>query len=343
MRLGVKRATRILEAPVLEGEALTSDRPWQMTRVVRPMMAMAASVLPIGPVWSYEVKWDGYRTLAVKDGDRVTLLSRNLKHLTTRYPSIARAVGRLAVQSATLDGEIVAVDEDGRPSFQALQHRITSRLTIAYYVFDVLALNGRDLVKQPLAERRQALSRLSLHPPILLSEPLPGAVEHITAAVQRLKLEGLVAKRLDSRYEPGKRSDEWVKVRFANRQEFVVGGYTPAATTFDSLLAGYYKGRQLWFAGKVRAGLTPHLRREISARITPLRVTRCPFVNLPSTKRVRWGEGVTATEMATLQWVKPTLVIDVSFTEWTRDGNLRHAAFVGMRDDKAAREVRRET
>ncbi|PYR36908.1 MAG: ATP-dependent DNA ligase, partial [Acidobacteria bacterium] len=131
--------------------------------------------------------------------------------------------------------------------------------------------------------------------------------------------------------------------RFANRQEFVIGGYAPAAPTFDSLLVGYYAGRELRFAGKVRAGLTPHLRRAILARIAPLGAARCPFVNLPSPKRGQWGEGVTATEMATLRWVKPTQVVDVSFTEWTRDDHLRHAAFVGMRDDKRAREVRRDT
>jgi len=322
---------------------VANERQEHMTRIVRPMMATAATVLPNGPDWSYEVKWDGYRTLAIKDGARVTLLSRNLKSLTTQYPSIAKAVGSLAVQSTTLDGEIVAVDEEGRPSFQALQHRSTSRLTIVYYVFDVLALKGRDLTRRPLAERRQVLSQISLHVPLLLSEPLPGTVEHLTAAVRRLRLEGIVAKRLDSRYEPGKRSEGWVKVRFANRQEFVIGGYSPAAPTFDSLLVGYYAGRELRFAGKVRAGLTPHLRREILARIAPLRAARCPFVNLPSPKRGQWGEGVTATEMATLRWVKPTQVVDVSFTEWTRDDHLRHAAFVGMRDDKRAREVRRDT
>src|SRR5439155_23320184 len=131
-------------------------------------------------------------------------------------------------------------------------------LTVVYYGFDVLALKGRDLTWRPLAERRQVLSQISLHLPLLLSEPLPGTVEHLTAAVRRLRLEGIVAKRLDSRYEPGKRSEGWVKVRFAYRQEFVIGGYATAAPTFVSLLVGTYSGRELRFAGMGRAGLTPY-------------------------------------------------------------------------------------
>jgi bifunctional non-homologous end joining protein LigD len=213
---------------------------------------------------------------------------------------------------------------------------------LVFYFFDVLHLNGRDLMKHRLDERRAELASIDLTAPLLSSDPLPGSVSDIEAAVRRLHLEGVVAKRRDSRYEPGKRTGAWVKVKFSPRQEFVVGGFKPNDADFDSLLVGYYDDGKLRFAGKVRAGFTPHLRRTVFERIGPLRTRRCPFMNLPSGKTSHWGEGITADEMGTLQWVKPTQVVEVSFTEWTRDGNLRHAAFVGVRTDKSARDVRRE-
>jgi len=158
-----------------------------------------------------------------------------------------------------------------------------------------------------------------------------------------LGLEGVVARRRDSPYRPGQRSDAWVKVKFSPRQEFVIGGYKPDMTNFESILVGYYEGKQLYFAGKVRAGLTPHLRADIFRQIASKTVPTCPFVNLPnSVGRSRWGEGVTAEDIQTLCWVKPAVVVEVAFTEWTRGGHLRHAAFVGLRDVKPARAVRRE-
>jgi bifunctional non-homologous end joining protein LigD len=311
-------------------------------RVVSPMVAVSATALPIGDGWSYEIKWDGYRALALKEGADVRLVSRNSKNLTAQYPAIAAAVGKLNLKTAILDGEVVAVDRDGRPSFQALQHRTASHAQLVFYVFDLLHLNGRDLMKRRLDERRADLASIDLTAPLLLSDPLPGSVSDIEAAVRRLHLEGVVAKRRDSRYEPGKRTGAWVKVKFSPRQEFVVGGFKPNDADFDSLLVGYYDDGKLRFAGKVRAGFTPHLRRTVFEHIGPLRTRRCPFMNLPSGKTTHWGEGITADEMGTLQWVKPTQVVEVSFVEWTRDGNLRHASFVGVRTDKSARDVRRE-
>jgi bifunctional non-homologous end joining protein LigD len=306
------------------------------------MMAVSAATLPAGAEWSYEVKWDGYRAQAVKDGAAVTLASRNLKNITGQFPGVARAAALLGATSAVLDGEIVALDADGRPSFQALHHAATEGLSIVYYAFDLLHLNGRDLTREPLDERRAALRQVLGGSGVLLSDPLPGTPEQIAAAVRGLGLEGVVAKRRRSAYAAGRRSDAWVKVRFAKHQELVIGGFKPNAGNFDSLLVGYYQGRKLMCAGKVRSGFTPRLRAQIFERIRDLQTPRCPFANLPSTRSGHWGEGITADDMKSLRWLTPRLVAAISFAEWTREGSLRHAAFIALRDDKAAKDVVRE-
>jgi bifunctional non-homologous end joining protein LigD len=317
------------------------------------MLATLAADLPTGKSWSYEVKWDGYRTIAVKDGARAALYSRNHKDFTKTYASIAAAIARLGQKSVVLDGEVVAIDEDGRPSFQSLHHwhpraaaargaRLSDAHTLTYYVFDVLHLDGRDLTREPLTVRREALAGLALAAPILRSDPLPGTPVQIEEAVRALGLEGLVAKRADSRYEAGRRSRAWIKVKFQLRQEFVVGGFTEDDRRVDALVVGYYDGRKLVSAAKVRAGLTPPLRRQLFDALKPLRQAKCPFTNLPEKGGGHWGEGITADEMKTITWLKPITVVQVAFTEWTRDHHLRHAAFLGVRDDVSARGVKRE-
>lgn len=311
---------------------------------VSPMLATPAATLPSGPQWTYEVKWDGYRALAVKRGSRVQLLSRNQKDLTRDYPAVVAAVAALPIERAILDGEIVALDAGGRPSFQALQHRATDGHAVVFYAFDLLDADGVSYVKRPLAERREALAATVRGSAVLLSEPLPGDVVTIEQTIRAHRLEGVVAKRADSIYRPGERTDAWIKVKFSPVQEFVVGGYKPSGGSFDSILVGYYEddGRLL-FAGKVRAGFTPHTKQLVFERIVRHTRVRCPFANLPnSTGRSRWGEGVTADDMPALTWVTPRLVVQVSFVEWTRGGALRHATFAGLRTDKAARDVRRE-
>lgn len=152
----------------------------------------------------------------------------------------------------------------------------------------------------------------------------------------------MIAKRKQSLYVPGERSDDWQKLKLENHQEFVIGGYRPGGAGIDALLVGYYDDSGLRFAGKVRAGFVPHLRREIAKVLQPLHVDQCPFVDLPNSKSDRWGGGVTADEMREMQWVKPKLGAQIRFVEWTAEGRLRHAAFLGLRSDKSAREVRRE-
>jgi DNA ligase D-like protein (predicted ligase) len=306
------------------------------------MMATVRSTLPVGDGWSYEVKWDGYRAQLVKDGPRVRLISRNLKELTADYPHIAAAAVGLTRLDAIIDGEIVALDARGVPSFQALQHRSVARAGVVFYAFDLVYLGTSAYLKKPLSDRRRALHGLHFAAPILLSVPLPGTTRQIEETVRGAGLEGVVAKRTDSVYEPGRRSHSWIKVKFNKRQEFVIGGYKPAGHTFDSVLVGYFERRRFVYAGKVRAGLTPATRAEVFARIREHEISACPFVNLPnSTGKRHWGEGITAEDMTALRWVQPHVVIEVAFTEWTAGDNLRHASFAATRADKAAAEVRR--
>jgi len=310
------------------------------------MAAQPVKALPEGRAWLYEPKLDGYRALLLKDGRQIRILSRNEKDLTPMYPGIAAASLRLNVEQAVIDGEIVALAENGRPSFQALQHRSSHpRHLIVFYAFDLLYLDGRDLMGAPLLERRAQLPKvIGQDPTIRLSRDLPGSTADIVQALQAAGIEGVVAKRKDSRYLPGERSDAWVKLKLERQQEFVIGGYRPEGTAgLDALLVGYYEGATLQFAGKVRAGFTPHIRRELVGKLTPLTIGECPFANLPDASSGRWGGGITADQMHALRWTKPELLAQIRFTEWTADRRLRHAAFLGLRADKAAREVRRES
>ena len=314
-----------------------------MMPIPKPMLAQSSDDLPVGRTWTYEVKWDGYRCIAVKKDGRVTLWSRNQKDLTHDYPRVEAAIGKLPTPSFVIDGEVVVLDAAGRPSFQALQRRSTRGVTLAYVAFDILALGNESLMRRPLEERRAELRSLLAPPPmgLLMSEALPGTPRRIEAEIRRLGLEGVVAKRSDSLYLSGQRSDAWVKVKFSPQQEFVVGGYKPDASNFESVLVGYYGlDKKLHYAAKLRAGFTPHLKAEVFRRIADRPLGRCPFVDLPnSSGRSRWGEGITEADMAALKWVKPTLVVEGAFVEWTREGLLRHPKFVGIREDKHPRDV----
>jgi len=307
------------------------------------MLAKLTDKLPEGENWTYEVKWDGYRALLLKDHNDIQLRSRNDNNLTATYPTIHAAALKLKAETALLDGEIVALDPKGKPSFQALQHRSAHRnYAIVFYAFDLLHLDGKDLTRVPLQERRKRLPNVVKGSGILLSEPLAGTPQQVIDAVSRIGLEGIVAKRNDSSYQSGERSGAWVKLKLDKQQEFVIGGYRPGPNGIDALLVGYYEGRALRFAGKVRAGFTPHLRREVFEALKALHVARCPFVDLPNSKTSHWGGGVTAEQMAEMVWVKPRLVAQIRFVEFTNDGHLRHAAFLGLRSDKRASEIRRE-
>jgi bifunctional non-homologous end joining protein LigD len=193
-----------------------------------------------------------------------------------------------------------------------------------------------------LQDRRKQLAAVIRGSDVEFSEELPGTPDEVVQAVAQVGLEGVVAKRRDSRYEPGRRSGVWQKFKIRNRQEFVIGGYKPENKNFQSIVVGYYEGGKLRFAGRVRAGFSPAQRVALYELLRPLQIEQCPFADLPTGKTGHCGEGVTEEDMKVLKWVKPKLVVEIAFTEWTRDGHLRHSAFVVLRDDKKAREVVRE-
>jgi bifunctional non-homologous end joining protein LigD len=306
------------------------------------MAAKLVDRLPEGEEWLYEVKFDGYRALVIKDGSKVRLRSRNDKDLAGAYPGIAGAGGRLRAEAAIVDGEVVAVDRQGHPSFQALQNRgAHSDHAIVFYAFDLLHRDGRDLTRYPLIDRKAELSEVLEGSGLLLSATLPGTAAQVTEAVRRLGLEGVIAKRRDSIYSAGLRPGSWVKLKPDHQQEFVVGGYRPGTYGVDALLVGFYSGKALRFAGKVRAGFTPHTRLEVFDRLKRLHVSTCPFADLPDSRTSHWGGGVTAGQMNEMQWVRPRLVAQIRFVEWTADGHLRHAAYLGLRADKPAAQVGR--
>ena len=310
-----------------------------------PMLARPVNELPSGPGWVYELKLDGYRALVLKTGGITTLFSRRGNNLSNNYPTIVRAFSFLP-DDTMVDGELVVLDEQGRPSFSALQKSRFTPDALHFYVFDLLAYKGRDLRKLPLVQRRELLEGYVLkgmRDPIRLSAVFNTSPGRLIAAAKNSGLEGVIGKRSDSRYESGERSGAWAKYKTNKGQELVIGGYKPGTTGFDYLLVGYYEGKDLIFIAKIRNGFTPALRLEIARNFPRLRTSVCPFANLPELASARRGEAITAEVMKKIQWLRPKLVAQIEFTEWTRGNHLRHSKFVGLRDDKKASEVIRET
>jgi bifunctional non-homologous end joining protein LigD len=311
---------------------------------IKPMKATAVAELPAGDEWIYEIKWDGYRAVALKQGDSVRLLSLKEKNLTSDFPDVVAALHDIRAEAAVLDGEIVAVDAQGRPSFQVLQNRksLGRGWSIVYYAFDLLHLEGNELLGLPLQERKARLKEIISGSAVRYSAELEASREAVIQIVQKAGLEGVIAKRCDSAYRAGTRVSSWVKFKLNKAQEFVIGGYKPDGDSFQSILPGYYDGKQFVFCGKIRQGFNPAVRARLLKEMRPLVTKKCPFVNLPTSRKSHFGEGITADEMAELCWLKPNLIAQVSFTEWTTYGMLRHATFEGLRDDKKPHEIVRE-
>jgi DNA ligase D-like protein (predicted ligase) len=319
-------------------------KPSRKASFIEPMLLLRSSDLPQASGWVYELKLDGYRALAFKTDGKVHLRSRNDNDFSGRYPSIVKAFSKLPDETL-IDGEIVALDVSGRPSFNVLQNYRSAKTQILYYIFDVMILSGQDIMKESLDTRRRLLQQHVLRrlaEPIRFSPTLDANLHDLVRSVREQGLEGLVAKRRDSVYEPGLRSGAWRKMRINQGQEFVIGGYTPTAKNFDALIYGYYEDGRLMYAARTRNGFTPVLRDELFKKLHVLETATCPFANLPEKKSGRWGQGLTAAKMSECRWVKPKLVGQFEFVEWTPDNHLRHSRFVGLRTDKDAREVRRE-
>jgi bifunctional non-homologous end joining protein LigD len=301
-------------------------------KFIPPMLATLVRTLPEGPQWEYELKLDGYRVEAVKDADNVRLYSRNGNDFTKRFAPVAKCVSKIKATSVVLDGEAVAVDPQGKPSFQMLQNRalLPRGWSLVYYAFDLLRLNGQDLKSRPLRERRALLEKVLGNSGVLMSQSLPGTLKEIMRAVKEHGLEGVVAKRLDSPYQPDRRSDFWLKLPLKPSQDFVIGAYRMDGRRLELLLVGYFENEKLLFAGKVHQGLNPANRRALLKLLEPLRTNGCPFLNLPTSKSGHWGEGVTAEEMGDYVWLRPKILAEIKFAEWTGGGVLRHAEFAAL-------------
>jgi bifunctional non-homologous end joining protein LigD len=299
---------------------------------IPPMLATAVRKLPEGPQWQYEVKWDGYRIEAMKHGTQVRLFSRRGHDFTKRFTPVADAISRLRVSSALLDGEVVAIDQAGRPCFQNLQNRasLPPGCRLVYYAFDLLNVNGTDLTKTPLTDRRKRLQKLLAGSQVRFSHALDGTPEMVVQVVRQHELEGVVAKRKTSLYQPGKRSGAWQKLPLKRQQRFVIGGYRPGLRNFEVLLVGTLDEGNFLFVGKVGQGLNRMNRAEVFKLIERLRIRECGFANLPSKRKGAFAERITAEEMGDYVWVKPSIFADIKFAEWTSAGVLRHAEFVAI-------------
>ena len=293
------------------------------------MLATLASAVPKGPRWTFEEKYDGIRALAYRQKGRVRLWSRNELDLTAGFPDVAEAVAKLPGDDLVLDGELVIFDAKGVSRFQLLQRR-GSGGRAAYAAFDLLERDGRSLLRRPLAERRAQLEDvLKEGDELRLSRRMGrnGAAAYATAA--KKGWEGIIAKDETSTYEPGVRSRAWLKVKVRKESEFVVGGYTAPAGArqhLGALLVGLYDGVDLRYVGKVGSGYTGESLADLAKRLEPLRTAMSPFSDAP--------------RMKDATWVRPKLVAQLAFAEWTADDKLRQPVFLGLRRDKAPRECR---
>jgi DNA ligase D-like protein (predicted ligase) len=314
-----------------------------IARFSEPMECLQVEKIPEGAQWTYELKLDGYRLEVLKSKGKVTLYSRRGNDLTKRFDYIARALQSLPDETI-IDGELVAMDEQGRPSFNLLQNFRSAASHITYYAFDILIHQGKSIMDLPLVKRRAILAEA-----VKPSDHVGLSLVSDKTAAQMLRfvrshgLEGIIAKRADSVYQPGKRTGLWAKTRINLEQDFVIGGYIPSHLGVDSIVVGFYKGQDLYYAARVRAGFVPATRREVFDAIKHLKTAKCPFVNLPEKEPGRWGQGFTAEKMQEAVWLKPRVVAEIEFLEWTGADHLRHTKFVGLRDDKDLRSIVRET
>jgi len=318
----------------------TPEPAKKSARRYAPMLAVLEREVPPGQEWVYEVKWDGYRAIAYVEGGDVELVSRNQNSLTQRFENVAKAVGKATrTPNCVLDGEVCALDEQGRATFSAMQQGKPGTRHI-YVAFDLLEVEGEPIIDSPLEERRQRLEQLldKRNRTVQFSESFDDG-DALYKAAQEQGFEGILAKRRRSTYQPGRRSHDWVKVKAHNTEEFVIGGYTRGegrrANSFGALLLGVYDEGvdKLRYVGSVGTGFTEKEIERLLKLLRPLETDEPPFDPVPKPPRVKKGDIV---------WVKPKLVAQVEFVEWTHDGRLRAPSYQGLREDKSPVEVRRE-
>ena len=328
-----------------EKEAMASpgDRPkgakkTAMPAFVPPMLTTLVAEPPAGDDWIHEIKYDGYRLVARIERGKCRLYSRNEKDWTASFPAIAKDLAALPVKSAWIDGEVAVLDAEGRTSFQALQNALTQPAArgLAFFAFDVMYLDGYDLRGVELTERKRALRGLlgKGHGAVRVGPEIQGSGAEYFAQACRLGLEGTVAKRATSTYAGGLRTREWQKIKCIQRQEMVIGGYTEPQGSrkgFGALLLGYHEGGKLRYAGKVGTGFDERMLRELTPQLAKREQKAPAFVDPPRGYEAKGAH-----------WVRPDLVAEVAFTEWSRDGALRHPSFQGLRPDKRASDVVRE-
>jgi bifunctional non-homologous end joining protein LigD len=318
-----------------EGAAAGARSP---RRRFRPMLATLTDSVPRGADWEHEVKWDGYRAIADVQQSEVTLTSRNDNDLTGRFESVAKEIAKaVKTPDCVLDGEVCALDEQGRATFSAMQQGKDGTRYV-YVAFDLLAADGESLVDLPLTERRERLRKLldRRNRSVQFSEPFDDG-DALYRAAQEQGFEGIVSKRKDSRYDPGRRNRSWLKIKTHGRQEFVIAGYTKGqgrrSGRFGSLILAYWEGDKLVYAGNVGTGFTDDEIDELLGKLRRLERKEPPFDEVPKMPRVRKDAVV---------WVEPKLVAEVEFVEWTHDKRLRAPSYQGLREDKSTNEVRRE-
>lgn len=314
---------------------------------IEPQLAQLVESPPPGRNWIYEVKYDGYRMGARLKGTDVRFYSRNRNDWSTKLRDLVKRMGALKLGTGWLDGEIVVFDELGRTNFQQLQNAMDRSVSsqVRFVVFDVPYWDGRDLRALPLSERMAMLDKILAKVPdnstVVRSEVLDLGNDVATVWDQacELGLEGLIGKRADAPYKSG-RSAGWIKLKCRPRQEFVIGGWTSPGGTragFGALLVGVREGRKLVYAGRVGTGYSSSTISMLMPKLRALASDTCPFTTVPS-GRDRWSRG----ERPTAFWVRPELVAEVAYATWTTDRLLRQASFIALREDKPARQVKRE-
>jgi bifunctional non-homologous end joining protein LigD len=301
---------------------------------LKPMLATLVDQPFDNPQWIYEIKWDGYRAIAEIDHGKIELYSRNLQSFNQKYPAVVAALRKFNYR-AVLDGEVVVLDDSGKSNFQWLQnYNLEPHGQLRYYVFDLLYLNGKDLQPKPLKERKILLKKILPASPIIkYSDHIIGqGIKFFEQAIKQ-GLEGVIAKNGQSTYQIGRRSDQWLKIKTHKRQEAVIAGFTEPRSSrkyFGALVLGVYNDQgQLVYVGHTGTGINHQGLQYIYGQLRPLIQKQSPFATTPKTN-------MPAT------WVKPKLVCEVKFTEWTEHGQMRHPSFQGLREDKPPRQIKRE-